>query len=373
MCLVPGLGLRSCHRLLSAIAEPDFLESLDRRDLAQFSIPSKVADGLLSRSSEERAETEWDRASTLDIRIIDIRDPGYPRLLLETFDPPIVLYVREEQCDPTMPHLAIVGARKASAYGVNCTERLAADLAARGIVVASGLARGIDTAAHRGALSEGHSVAVCGTGLDQTYPSENRKLADSIASNGALLSEFPLGTPPLPSSFPLRNRILAGMTLGTIVVEARERSGSLITARLALEANREVFAVPGPIHSSKSVGPHRLIRQGACLVTGWHEVVDELPVEVRQLVSRNQTIEVDAPALTDPQRRIRDILSPAEETAIDTLLSKLDLAPSEVYSALLELELLGEIRQLPGDRYVRKLSSADTERPKEEPQAAAKI
>ena len=373
MCLVSGLGLRSCHRLLSAIAEPDLLEALERKDLTRLSVPSKVADELLSGASQERAETEWEQARALDIRIIDIRDPGYPQLPLETFDPPIVLYVRGEQWDSTIPHLAIVGARKASAYGVNCTERLAADLAARGIVVASGLARDIDTAAHRGALSQGRSVAVCGTGLDQTYPSENRKMADSIASNGALLSEFPLGTPPLPSNFPLCNRILAGMTLGTIVVEARERSGSLITARLALEANREVFAVPGPIHSSNSVGPHRLIRQGACLVTGWQEVVDELPVEVRQVVSRYQTIEVDEPALTDAQRRIRDIMSPAEETAIDTLLSKLDLAPSEVYSALLDLELLGEIRQLPGDRYVRKLSSAGTERPNEEPQGEAKI
>ncbi len=320
------------------------------------SVPYRIARELNSSEAQERAEEEWERACSLGIQIIDIRDSSYPSLLLETYDPPVVLYVRSSGWDPARPHVAVVGARRATAYGVNCATEMARNLATRGIVVVSGLARGIDTAAHRGALSEGDTVAVCGTGLDRVYPSENRELGESIVANGAQLSEFPLGTPPLPANFPLRNRILAGMTIGTIVVEAGERSGSLITARLALEANREVFAVPGPIFSPLSVGPHLLIRQGACLVANWQDVVEELGEKVvESLDAARGDSGPPEPVLTDPQQRVRDALSASEETAIDTLLTELDLPQSEIYSALFELELTGIVKQLPGDRFVLRL------------------
>lgn len=357
--LAPGLGPRSSHQLLSEISEPSDILSLSIKELAAKSVPHKVARDLVSSQARERAEQEWERARGLGIRIIDIRDPTYPTLLLETCDPPVVLYVRSQGWDAHSPHVAIVGARRASAYGINCAAQIARDLAERGVVIVSGLARGIDTAAHRGALSRGKTVAVCGTGLDTVYPSENRELGESIVANGALLSEFALGTPPLPPNFPMRNRILAGMTLGTIVVEAGERSGSLITARLALEADREVFSVPGPIFSPQSFGPHLLIRQGACLVTGWRDVVEEFGADVIKVLNepaaRSHT-DANAPKLTPSQRIVRDALSASEETPIDGLLSKLDLPQSELYSALLELELAGVVVQLPGDRYVLRAS-----------------
>ncbi len=358
--LAAGLGLRSIHRLVDEIRNPQDILSLTTRELTAKAVPGKVARDLLSSEARERADEEWERACSLGIRIIDIRDPSYPALLLETYDPPVVLYVRSNDSkgwDPRRPHVAVVGARRASAYGINCAEHIARNLAGLGIVIVSGLARGIDAAAHRGALSDGDTVAVCGTGLDRVYPSENRKLSESILANGALLSEFPLGTPPLPANFPMRNRILAGMTLATIVVEAGERSGSLITARLALEANREVFAVPGPIFSPRSFGPHSLIRQGACLVADWKDVIEELGEKVLGALDLSEGASCpDETELSDPQRTVRDALSASEETAIDTLLSKLDLPRSEIYSALLDLELSGRIRQLPGDRYILRLS-----------------
>ena len=356
--LVNGLGLRTLRTLLSEIPEPEDILTLTPADLTEKSVPHKIARDLLSSQAQDRAEQEWERACALGIQIIDIRNASYPALLLETYDPPVVLYVRSERWDPSRPHVAVVGARRASGYGINCAESIARTLAQQGIVIVSGLARGIDTAAHRGALAAGDTVAVCGTGLDRTYPSENRELGESIVANGALLSEFPLGTPPLAANFPMRNRILAGMTAGTVVVEAGERSGSLITARLALEANREVFAIPGPIFSPQSFGTHLLIRQGACLAADWRDVVQELGEEFRAGLRAPETASpVGKSELTGPQRVVRDALSTSTETSIDTLLSKLDLPRGEIYSSLFELELAGFLTQLPGDRFILKPSS----------------
>ncbi len=358
MTLVPGMGLRSCHRILDRIHDPRVLTALQPRDLGAFGIESDVAEEFLSPSTTDRVATEWERTLGLGARIIDLRAPEYPQLLLETSDPPLVLYVKGGNWAANRPHLAIVGARRASPYGINCAERFAADLAARGAVVVSGLARGIDTAAHRGALAHGQTVAILGTGIDRVYPIENSGLADRIIGNGAILTEFPLGTPPLPDHFPRRNRILAGMTLGTIVVEAAERSGSLITARMALEANREVFAIPGPIQSPRSYGPHLLIRQGACLATSPEDVVDELPETVqRQLLGPGpgaDDSESKAP-LSAASQRVRDMLSTSDGLPIDLLIVKLGLPVADVYAALLELEFAGLIRQLPGDRYLMKM------------------
>ncbi len=257
-----------------------------------------------------------------------------------------------------MPQLAIVGTRRPTGYGINCAERLAEDLAARGLAITSGLARGLDAAAHRGALRAGITYAVFGSGLDFVYPKENRKLADFVIENGAIISEFPLGTPPSPQNFPIRNRIIAGMSLGVTVVEAAEYSGSLITVRLALESGREIFAVPGNITSANSFGPHVLIRQGAKLVAGWQDVVEELPHPIREKILAPLVAQMQAapePKLEGAEARVWKLLSVQEAISIDTLLAKLPLPTSEVYSALLGLEISEYVRQLPGKKYIRRL------------------
>ena len=343
MRLVPGLSLRACRALLAHFKVPEAIVSAHPRDFEPLSLsPDLIAD-LLSNRSADAAETEWEKAGRHQVRLVDLHSTDYPGLLREIFDPPLILYIRGRRWSADEPQVAIVGARAATPYGVNCAQRLAEDLASRGITITSGLARGIDTAAHRGAMRAGKTIAVFGTGLDRIYPGENRKLAELVENNGAILSEFPMETPQLPHHFPLRNRILAGMTLGTIVVEAAEHSGSLVTARLALEANREVFAVPGPIASRQSFGPHLLIRQGARLVSDWQDVREELPFEVRQeMESRTGKVEgTTGPGLDEDQRMVENALSLAEPVAIDTLLANLVLAPSNVYSALLQLEIRG--------------------------------
>ncbi len=356
--LVRGLGLRAANALIRHFKDPARVFDSNRDELEALGIPPEVADDALSEKSAERAENEREKADKLGIRIIDILDAAYPPLLREIFDPPVILYIRGERWDPGLPQLAIVGTRRPTGYGINCAERLGEDLAARGLVITSGMARGLDAAAHRGALRAGVTYAVFGSGLDFVYPKENRKLAAEIEKRGAVLSEFPLGTPPAPQNFPIRNRIIAGMSLGVTVVEAAEYSGSLITVRLGLDSGREIFAVPGNITSPNSYGPHVLIRQGAKLVTGWEDIVEELPQPVRDrilapLIAQMQA--VPEPQLDAAELKVWKALSLQEATSIDTLLAKLPLAASEVYSALLALELAEHVRQLPGKKYIRRL------------------
>src|SRR5262245_3844229 len=320
MFLVRGLGLRSANALIRHFKTPERVFDSNRNELEQLGIPPDVADDLLSAKSEERAEEEWEKATGLGMEVIDIVDPAYPPLLREIFDPPIVLYIRGKKWDPAIPQLAIVGTRRPTGYGINCAERLAEDLAARGLAVTSGLARGLDAAAHRGALRRGITYAVYGCGLDFVYPKENRRLADLVQENGAVISEFPLGTPPSPQNFPIRNRIIAGMSLGVTVVEAAEYSGSLITVRLALESNREIFAVPGNITSPNSFGPHALIRQGAKLVASWQDVVEELPHPIREKILAPlvaQMITAAEPKLDGPEAKVWKLLSLQEAISID--------------------------------------------------------
>jgi DNA processing protein len=236
-------------------------------------------------------------------------------------------------------------------------------LAERGVTVVSGLARGIDAAAHQGALAgRGLTVAVMGTGLDTIYPKENRKLAERIAESGALLTEFPLESPPLPQHFPFRNRVISGITLGVLVVEGAERSGSLITARMAMEQGRDVFAVPGNITSAKSFGPNTLIKDGAKLVQTWRDVVEELPFEIKAEIlaterpeSSATQLQFDEVALTEGERAVLATLRDDDATQIDELIARATLARGELMSALLTLEMAGRIRQLPGKSFVKKL------------------
>lgn len=358
MFLVRGLGLRSANALIKQFKTPEAVFEANHDEVEAMGVPPEVADDLLSSKSEERALEEWARAEALGVEILDILDPAYPPLLREIFDPPIVLYLRGKKWNAELPQVAIVGTRRPSGYGINCAERLAEDLAARGIAVTSGLARGLDAAAHRGALRAGITYAVFGSGLDFVYPKENRKLAGFVEENGAVISEFPLGTPPAPQNFPIRNRIIAGMSLGVTVVEAAEYSGSLITVRLALDSNREIFAVPGNITSANSFGPHALIRQGAKLVSSWQDIVEELPHPIRERILAPLVAQMQAapePQLEGAEAKVWKLLSLQEAISIDTLLSKLPLSTSDVYSALLGLELSEHVRQLPGKKYIRRL------------------
>jgi DNA processing protein len=358
LALVRGMGNRTINSLLCRFRTPSAILDCRQEELEAQGVPTDIAEDVLSSRSEDRASAEWKKAESLGIRILDILHPDYPCLLREIFDPPAILYIRGKIWDSALPQVAIVGTRRPTGYGINCAERFAEDLAARGIAITSGLARGIDAASHRGAIRAGITYAVFGSGLDFIYPRENRKLAEKAEEKGALVSEFPIGTPPSPENFPIRNRIIAGMSLGVVVVEAAEYSGSLITARLALEGNREVFAVPGNITSPNSFGPHVLIRQGAKLAAGWQDVIEELPHPVRERVLMPLIAQMEAspqPKLDDDEKKVWDLLSPHDSIAIDALLDRVPLAAPDIYSVLLKFESENLIRQLPGNKYVRRL------------------
>jgi DNA processing protein len=280
-------------------------------------------------------------------------DPGYPKLLGAIPAPP-ALHVRGSLLAEDALAVAIVGARRATAYGTETAERLAADLAARGVTIVSGLARGIDTAAHRGALAAGgRTIAVLGCGLDVVYPPENGELLRDVERRGAVISQFAPGTPPLAGHFPARNRTLAGLALGVVVVEAGERSGALITARLAGELGREVFAVPGRISAELSRGPHRLIQDGAKLVQDWTDIVQELPEPWRRAVG-------DAPAVEGSERprpdtdegRVLELLAGDEPQQIEQLIVRAEIPPARLAATLVALELGGWARQLRGQRWI---------------------
>jgi DNA processing protein len=254
--------------------------------------------------------------------------------------------------------MAIVGSRHGTPYGLRMAERLGADLGGRGVTIVSGLARGVDTAAHRGALDAGgRTLAVLGSGVDVVYPPENRGLAAEVVKAGAVVSQFPMGTAPLPYHFPARNRVIAGLTLGTVVVEAAERSGALITARLAGELGREVYAVPGNVSSAESQGTNSLIQDGAKLVQGWEDVVAEWPQEwrgaLRPLPARELSAEPETGIADEPGERAILALLGDEPVAVDTVVERSRLSSGQVSAGLMALELRGLVRRIAGQRYVR--------------------
>ncbi len=282
------------------------------------------------------------------------RDAAYPVLLAAMPSPPD-LYVRGRLVPEDAVAVAIVGGRRATPYGLQAAERLAFDLAARGVTIVSGLARGIDTAAHRGALAAGgRTVAVLGCGIDVVYPPENRRLAQTIEERGALVSQFPPGAPPLGYHFPARNRTLAGLSLGVLVVEAGERSGALITAGFAADLGREVFAVPGPIGVETSRGPHGLLRDGAKMVETWMDVVQELPEECRRALREPRPAGDDAgrPAADTAEGQVLALLSPEVPQHIEALIARSACDAARTAAALVALELAGWARQLDGQRWV---------------------
>ena len=287
-------------------------------------------------------------------------DPGYPALLGAVPSPP-ALWVRGALLPDDALAVAIVGSRRPTPYGVEVAERLASDLAARGVTIVSGFARGIDTAAHRGALAgNGRTIAVLGCGIDVVYPPENRALAPAIEAQGALVSQFAPGVPALAGHFPVRNRTLAGLTLGVLVVEAAERSGALITASFAGDLGREVFAIPGRITSELSAGANRLIQDGAKLITCWQDIVSELPEPWRRVVRGTLSCEraPTPPDMETDEGRMLKLLTPDEPQHIEQLIAHAGLAPARVATTLVALELGGWARQLAGQRWVSSAARA---------------
>jgi DNA processing protein len=326
-----------------------------------------VAQAIVAQSGLKEAEQETTAVEKAKYRLITYGGESYPRLLQEIGDPPLVLYVRGDISVLSQHAVAVVGTRRPTAYGSSVAHRLACDLAQRQLVIVSGLARGIDSAAHRGALeAKGKTIAVLGSGLDVIYPRENTRLAEQVAESGALISEFPLGTAPTPENFPIRNRIISGLALGTVIVEAAEYSGSLITARLASEQNREVYAVPGNITSAQSFGPNLLIKQGAKLVDQWLDVIEELPAPIRmQLLPPTRASEIAAAApqaaspfeqgLEPDQKAVFEVLHADEALFVDSICGSVSLPQPRVLAALLTLEMSGLVKQLPGKNFIRKL------------------
>lgn len=293
---------------------------------------------------------EFCKLEKLGIDFIDIGDPSYPEMLKNIFDPPPGIFMQGRFDNADLLSVAIVGSRKATPYGLAVAERLAAGVASAGVTVVSGLARGVDTAAHRGTLTAGgRTIAVLGCGIDVVYPRENKNLKHDIAESGAVISEFPLGSQPEPWHFPVRNRIISGLSRSVVVVEAAARSGALITADIALEQGRDVMAVPGNVSSPLSVGPNRLIKQGARLVDGPEDILDELGVN--RLFGGSRELKRGLPRLSADEEAVLKMLS-LEPVALDKLVEKSGLVAQQVLAALMFLELKGLARQLPGKYYL---------------------
>lgn len=360
LSLLSGLGLRSIHKLLVRFGTPEqiFLQSLG--DLVDAGVPRDVASELSNAKLREDAEAEISKAHQLGVTLIPLDSENYPPLLKEIYDAPVLIYLLGHREVIKTDAISMVGARRATTYGLQMAVQLARELASRGLTIVSGLARGIDAASHRGALeAKGKTVAVLGSGIDEIYPRENRKLAEAILKEGAVLSEFPIGTFPAPQNFPIRNRVISGLSLGTVVVEAAEYSGSLITARMASEQNREVFAVPGNITQKTAFGPNLWIKQGAKLVQSWEDVIEECPARLKdrllaiQPLARPEASLFDL-HLTGDEKRVYDILRVDEPVHIDVMIARTKLSRSELLGALLELELKERVQQLPGKCFVRK-------------------
>ena len=367
LTLLPGLGPERQRTLLAAFGLPEAIFSVGRSAIVSV-VGADLADRLLAPPDIARIDAALAWAQEPGNRILTLADPDYPRSLLEIADPPVLLYLKGDAAQLSASALAIVGARSATPAGVANAEAFGAALAEAGFTIVSGLALGIDAAAHRGALTPtgGTTVAVIGTGADRVYPARNQSLARQIAARGAIVSEYPLGTPALPHNFPRRNRLIAGLARGVVVVEAAVGSGSLITARLAIETGRDVFAIPGSIHSPLARGCHALIRDGAKLVETSADILDEfswgLPAAPRAAARQDNA----SLALTAGRGGARPVRSAAPPGAtpvlealghdpldLDTLAVRSGLTLDALYAILLPLELDGHVSRLPGGRFQR--------------------
>lgn len=353
---VKGIGYVSFPALVDRFGSPAAVFSASFFDLQQTEgISSRIAAAIVNFGDWDNVKAELELIHKNKVKIITYHDELYPQQLLNVYDRPPYIYVRGSLCNADI-NVAIVGSRAASTYGKYTTERISRELALKGVTVVSGMARGIDSAAHRGALSaHGRTVAILGSGLDVIYPPENRKLFAEIIESGAVISEFPLGTPPRSTNFPARNRIISGMSYGVVIVEAGEKSGSLITARLALEQGREVFAVPGSIDAAGSRGANKLIKQGAKLIENTDDILEEILPQIEQkmplknfsspdpLQSSNPHVET----LNATEQKLYDLVS-KKRIHIDDLISLTGFSSADILSALTTMELKGIVRQHPG-------------------------
>ncbi len=368
LALSPGLGPKRILEAMRQLETPEEIFRLPLTALEGLKFPAEAAQFIFDGKARTAAEAEWAQVAEQGATVVSFTCAAYPERLKEIYDPPPVLWVRGEVELLSRPSIAVVGTRHPSPYGTGMAEMLSRDLAARRLLIVSGMARGIDSCAHRGALAARRpTLAVWGTGIDVVYPKENKKLAEEILdAGGAIVSELPMGTFPAPQNFPRRNRILSGLSIAVLVVEAGENSGTRVTARCAEEQNRDLFAVPGNVTSKNSWTPNTLIKQGAKLVATWEDVWEDLPSQVRVELEAETGFasksEAGASLLADPVLRpqeamVLEVLRKDESLQIDEILEMLEaqLTSSEVFTALFELEMTGRVRCLPGKNYVRTM------------------
>jgi DNA processing protein len=355
--IVLGAKLKEIKKILARFPDIRDLFYASAADLEALGLDEENATRLVSPGVLERAEKEIEKLHRKKYTILTLEDRDYPSFLRETFDPPCVLYCAGKVDVLGVLAVSIVGARKPTPYGRAVAEKLAFDLASRGMVIVSGLARGIDSVAHWGALRGGRTVAVMGSGLDVVYPKENRRLFEEILETGAVITEFPLGSSPLGYHFPMRNRIISGLSLAVVVIEATKRSGSLITARLALEQNREVMAVPGNTTSELSRGTNWLVKTGAKLVERWEDVAEELPSPAKDqlLAQAGEKTAQALPSVNADEQKVLALLKTDELTPVDELVEQTEFSVSEILSLSLQLELKGYISQYSGKNFQRKI------------------
>jgi DNA processing protein len=370
LTLTPGMGPTRIWKAVDRLGASERVFEASLTELEGLGIPAKSAQFLFEGKARAAAEDELRRVAEVGGSVLTPADEAYPERLREIYDPPAVLWIRGNVELLARPGIAVVGTRSPSPYRAGMAELLSRDLANRRLVILSGMARGVDTAAHKGAIDAGgKTVAVWGTGIDVIYPKENKKLAENIvASGGTIVSEYPLGTFPAPQNFPIRNRILSGMSIGVLVIEAAEYSGTRITARCAMDQNRDVYAVPGNVTNKNAWGPNTLIKQGAKLTATWEDVWEDLPSQIRlqlqdEMAAQGQgesklagtaSLFNETP-LPDHERKVLDRLRHDEATQLDDLMERLEteLESAEVFTALFELEIAGRVKQLPGKNYVR--------------------
>jgi DNA processing protein len=368
LVLAPGLGPKRILDAVGKLEAPSQIFTMPLTALEGLKFPAEAAQFIFDGKARLAAEEEWARVAAQGATVVTYGCAEYPERLKEIYDPPPVLWVRGPVALLSRPGIAVVGTRHPTPYGSGMAEILARDLAVRRLLIISGMARGVDSCAHKGALAARMpTVAVWGTGIDVVYPKENKKLAEEIlALGGAIVSELPMGTFPAPQNFPRRNRILSGLSVAVLVVEAAENSGTRVTARCAAEQNRDLFAVPGNVTNKGSWTPNTLIKQGAKLVATWEDVWEDLPSQVRleledqaPAASKSETTASLLPeqVLRPEEAIVLEVLRTDESLQIDEILEIVEtqLTSSEVFTALFELEITGRVRCLPGKNYVRTM------------------
>jgi len=366
LALTPQIGPRRILRAIERYGSPVKILSSSLTELESLQFPAESVQFIFEGHARHAADQQIEDLAKTGASFLAYPDDAYPERLREIFDPPVLLWIRGNAELLAQPSIAVVGTRHPTPYGTGMAEMLSRDLASRGLIILSGMARGVDTAAHRGAIAAKRpTIAIWGTGVDVVYPKENKSLAEQIvAGGGAIVSEFPLGTFPAPQNFPKRNRILSGMSVGVLVIEAAEYSGTRVTARCALEQNRDVYAVPGNVTTKNAWGPNTLIKQGAKLTATWEDVWEDLPTPVRVQLAAQEGSESNSGAaaslfneepLPPHETRVMSVLRHDESLQLDEIMEKLEpeLSSSEIFTALFELELAGRIRQLPGKNYVK--------------------